>query len=213
MALFGKKKAAEEAPKNKEKKENSTLDMIKETLEEEKKVSSENITSENELPTEEEIKKAQEILARAKLNGAAVQNDEKDLKTLISEFEKNKTQENVDKVMACLQKPQTLVCVPAQVITSKENEEKMKQGGQVKLDGPVKLNPVLLNDNHGKKVFPIFSGEDTIPDEIKRKTPKVNMPFGHCVNIMKDIKDVDTFVLDPYTANIRIGITINEPNK
>lgn len=213
MALFGKKKVKEEAPKTEEKKENSTLDLIKETLEEEKTVATEAAAAENEMPTEEEIKKAQEILARAKMNGGANLAEDKDLKTLIAEFSENKSQENVDRIMACLQNPKTLVCVPAQILTSKENEEKMKQGGQVKLDGPVKINPVLLNDNHGKKVFPIFSGEDTIPDEIKKKTPKVNMPFGHCVNIMKGMNDIDTFVLDPYTTNIRIGVTINEPNK
>ena len=86
----------------------------------------------------------------------------------------------------------------------------MKQGGEVKLEGPVHINPLLLTDNTGKKVFPVFSSEDAIPDDIKKKSPKVNMPLGHCVNIMKGLKDVDTFALDPYTANIRIGVNAQE---
>ena len=80
----------------------------------------------------------------------------------------------------------------------------------MKLEGPVKINPVILTDNTGKKVFPVFSGEDMIPDDLKAKTPKVNMPFGQCLNIMRGMKDVDTVVLDPYTSNIRIGVNVNQ---
>ena len=209
MALFGKKDNKESTPQKTDKKESSTLDLIKETLKE-----AENQQTEPEMPTEEEIKKAQEILARANhAKNATASNapiNTQNLKALIAQFMQNKSQEMIKPIMACLQNPQTMVCVPAQIITSKENEEKMKQGGQVKLEGPVKINPILLTDNQGKKVFPIFSGEDSIPDDLKKKSPKVNMPFGHCVNLMKNFKDVDTFVLDPYTANIRIGITLNE---
>lgn len=209
MALFGKKDNKESTPQKTDKKESSTLDLIKETLKE-----AENQQTEPEMPTEEEIKKAQEILARANhAKNATASNapiNTQNLKALIAQFMQNKSQEMIKPIMACLQNPQTMVCVPAQIITSKENEEKMKHGGQVKLEGPVKINPILLTDNQGKKVFPIFSGEDTIPDELKKKSPKVNMPFGHCVNLMKNFNDVDTFVLDPYTANIRIGITLNE---
>ncbi len=86
----------------------------------------------------------------------------------------------------------------------------MKQGGQVKLEGPIHINPVLLTDNTVKKVFPIFSGEDEIPEDLRKKTPKVNMPLGQCLNIMKGMKDVDTFALNPYSANIRIGVNIEQ---
>lgn len=243
MAFWNKKKkddaaeaennsaASEEAKKD---KEASTLDIVKETMVQAKEelhaerqaaaqeaAASKANTPGGEMPTANEIRKAQEILARAQAaqaqNGAKVGANAPvntaSLKAVINVFAQNKTQENLKMVMDCLQKPGTLVCVPAQIITSKENEEKMKQGGQVKLEGPIKINPVILTDNTGKKVFPIFSGEDTIPDDIKSKTPKVNMPLAQCLNIMKTIKDVDTFALDPFTANIRIGVNIEEkPN-
>ncbi len=235
MAWFGKKKKSEaevEAAEQHSAEETSTLDMIKETMEEakaERAAAAEAApapAAQNDggMPTADEIKKAQEILARAqKAQGMQIPSGSKvgvnapvntaSLKAVINNFTASKTQDNLQKIIDCLQMPQTLVCVPAQIITSKENQEKIKQGGDVKLEGPVHINPVLLTDNHGKKVFPVFSGEDTIPDDLKKKTPKVNMPLGHCLNLMKNMKDVDTFVLDPYTANIRIGVNIKEEKK
>lgn len=238
MAFWNKKKnAAEAEPQAAAEKEavkseeKSDLDLIKEAMEEAKEerhsqlaqeaarmsVAAQNKAAQNEMPTAEEIRKAQEILARAQAAqeggakvGANVPINTANLKAVVNNFVQSKTQENLKKVMDCLQNPQILVCVPAQIITSKENEEKMKQGGEVKLEGPVRINPVILTDNTGKKVFPIFSGEDTIPDDLKSKTPKVNMPLGQCINLMRGIKDVDTLALDPYTANIRIGVNVEE---
>lgn len=242
MALFGKKKKGEsEEELNtaavEEEKESSTLDLIKETMEEAKEerhsqlmqqaseVSADNEAEQQnavpEMPSAEEIKKAQEVLARvqqaqatqipsgAKVGINAPINME-NLKAVIKKFQENRNQENLKLIMDCLQKPGTLVCVPAQIITSKENQEKMRKGGEVKLEGPVHINPVLLTDNQGKKVFPIFSGEDEIPEDLRKKTPKVNMPLKQCLAIMKGIKDVDTFALNPYTANIRIGVEIKK---
>lgn len=243
MALFGKKKKNEAEEENKvdevkteNTEESSTLDLIKETMEEAREerhaqmeqaaAEASNSAAEQQsvpagMPTEEEIRKAQEVLARAQqARGAEIPGGAKvginapinmeNLKAVIKKFQQDKSQENLKLVMDCLQKPQTLVCVPAQIITSKENQEKMKQGGQVKLEGPIHINPVLLTDNTGKKVFPIFSGEDEIPEDLRKKTPKVNMPLGQCLNIMKGMKDVDTFALNPYSANIRIGVNIEQ---
>lgn len=242
MALFGKKKKGEsEEELNtaavEEEKESSTLDLIKETMEEAKEerhsqlmqqaseASADNAAEQQsavpEMPSAEEIKKAQEVLARAQQaqatqipSGAKVGINApinmENLKAVIKKFQENRNQENLKLIMDCLQKPGTLVCVPAQIITSKENQEKMRKGGEVKLEGPVHINPVLLTDNQGKKVFPIFSGEDEIPEDLRKKTPKVNMPLKQCLAIMKGIKDVDTFALNPYTANIRIGVEIKK---
>lgn len=243
MALFGKKKkneekntdAVQEAPVSESTA--STLDLIKETMEEAKEERHEQLRREaaaagaaaeqsaqpqpQGAPSAEEIRKAQEVLARAqqvqasqipsgaKIGVNAPVNTE-NLKAVINKFQQAKTQENLKLVMDCLQKPQTLVCVPASIITSKENQEKMRKGGEVKLEGPVHINPVLLTDNTGKKVFPIFSSESEIPEDLRKKTPKVNMPLGQCLNIMKGIPDVDTFALNPYSANIRIGVNIEQ---
>lgn len=232
MAFFGKKKKEENttAVKAEEQKEETrTLDLIKETMEEAKEERhnqasapvEQPVSAEDDMPTEEEIRKAQEILARAAAKqantipagtqvGVNAPVNTAELKKCIADFLEEKSEAHLKAVMECLQKGSTLVCVPAQIITSPENQEKMKQGGQVKLDGPVQINPIILTDNTGKKVFPIFSGEDTIPDDIKTKTPKVNMPLGHALNIMKGIADVDTFALDPFTANIRIGVNTQQ---
>lgn len=244
MAWFGKKKKEEnttpEVQENaaEEVSADSILDAVKEGMEEAKaerynqmaqetaeaQAAQQQAAAANEMPTADEIRKAQEILARAQAaqantipTGAKVgvnaPVNSANLKSCITNFIASKTQENLKLVMDCLQKPETLICVPAQIITSPENQEKMKQGGQVQLDGPIHINPIILTDNNGKKVFPIFSSEETIPDEIKSKTPKVNMPLGHALNIMKGIKDVDTFALDPYTANIRIGVNVEQKPK
>ena len=241
MALFGKKKKGEaeetvDEVKAESSAESSTLDLIKETMEEAREERHAQLqqeaaeaagTAEQQsapaqgMPTAEEIRQAQEVLARAQqAQGSQIPSGAKvginapinmvNLKAVIRKFQQDKSQENLKLVMECLQKPQTLVCVPAQIITSKENQEKMKQGGQVKLEGPIHINPVLLTDNTGKKVFPIFSGEDEIPEDLRKKTPKVNMPLGQCLNIMKGMKDVDTFALNPYSANIRIGVNIEQ---
>ena len=235
MALFGKKKKdSEEVAANVEevKSEETTLDLIKEAMEEAKEEKHSQLQQQTaevaaetaqpqeggEMPTEEEIRKAQEILARAQAQSAAKVGinspiNGTSLKAVVSQFVQSKTQDNLKLVMNCIQNPATMVCVPAQIVTSKENEEKMKQGGEVKLEGPVHINPVILTDNTGKKVLPVFSSEDAIPDDLKQKSPKVNMPIAHCVNILKGIKDVDTFVLDPYTANIRVAVNAQENNK
>lgn len=243
MALFGKKKKGESEEELKtaaveEEKESSTLDLIKETMEEAKEerhsqlmqqaseASEDNAAEQQnnaipEMPSAEEIKKAQEVLARAQQAqatqipsgtkvGINAPINMENLKAVVRKFQENRNQENLKLIMDCLQKPGTLVCVPAQIITSKENQEKMRKGGEVKLEGPVHINPVLLTDNQGKKVFPIFSGEDEIPEDLRKKTPKVNMPLKQCLAIMKGIKDVDTFALNPYTANIRIGVEIKK---
>lgn len=229
MALFGrKKKAAEEAAnqtqnENKE-SEQSTLDLIKEAMAEAKEERANQAA--NDMPTDEEIRHAQEIIARAQQaagdapvqaappsNGKTGVNapvNTSNLKAVINNFVQNKTQDNMQKIMTCLQNPKVLVTVPAQIITSKENQEKLKQGGNVKLEGPVHINPMILTDNKGQKVFPIFSGEDMVPQELVKKMPKVNMPFGQCLNIMRNMKDINTFALDPYTANIRIAVNIEE---
>jgi hypothetical protein len=238
MALFGKKKKNDTqqdvAQDIKQEKEESILDAVKETMEQAKEelhaerqqqteeaAAQANAKAENEMPTAEEIRHAQEVLARAQAAqanqipsgtkvGVNAPVNTASLKAVIAVFTQSKTQENLKNIIECLQQKDTLVCVPANIITSKENQEKMKQGGEVKLEGPIRINPILLTDNQGKKVFPIFSGEDTIPDDIKNKTPKVNMPLGQCLNIMKGMKDVDTFALDPFTANIRIGVNVQE---
>ena len=229
MAWFGKKKKEQAEKPEKTEQSSSTLDIIKETMaeanqeREARMQESASATDGGEMPTADEIKRAQEVIARAQAAQAAQpqQNVQPNagvnapintasLKAVINNFVQNKSQENMQKIINCLQNPKTLVCVPAQIITSKENQEKMKQGGEVKLEGPVKINPLILTDNTGKKVFPMFSGEELIPDDIKNKTPKVNMPFGQCLNIMRGMKDVDTVVLDPYTANIRINVNVEK---
>lgn len=226
MALFGKKKKQTEEVQTAS-ETNSTLDLIKEAMAE-AEAEKHNAANAQTMPTDEQINAARNVLAQAQKNDAAksipqaakiprganvgvnVEIDTSVLKGLIAKFTEDKSEENMKAVMACLQDPKTLVCVPAQIITSEENKEKMKQsGGNIQLDGDLQINPVLLTDNEGKKVFPIFSGEDTIPDEIKTKTPKINMPFAQCVAIMKDMEGVETFALDPFTANIRIGISAN----
>lgn len=246
MAFFGKKKKADNAQnvdtQAAEEKSESTLDLIKEVMEEEKEArhaapetqgEAENLTVPNaedtasmpadnrgDMPTAEEIRKAQEVLQRAGVMpagqaahsqiGVNAPVNPQNLKALVGKFMADRTQENLKQVLECLKNPRTMVCVPAQIITSKENEEKMKQGGQVKLEGPVHINPMLLTDNEGKKVFPLFSSEDAIPDDIKSKSPKVNMPMANCLNLLKGIKDVNTFALDPFTANVRINVEIKE---
>lgn len=234
MALFGKKKKAEnvEAAQTNaaEEKSESTLDMIKEVMEEAKEArhaapeapvtpAAEAAAPTGNMPTPEEIRKAQEVLKRAGVMPAQAARPNigvnapvngQNLKAVVGKFMADRSQENLQIVLECIKNPNTMVCVPAQIITSKENEEKMKQGGQVKLEGPVHINPMLLTDNEGKKVFPIFSSEEAIPDDIKSKSPKVNMPMANCLNILKGIKDVDTFALDPFTANVRINVEIKE---
>ena len=229
MGLFGRKKKAAEDAANQTQNENkgseqSTLDLIKEAMAEAKEERANQAAG--DMPTDEEIRHAQEIIARAQqasgdapMQAAPVSNGKtgvnapvntSNLKAVINNFVQNKTQDNMQKIMTCLQNPKVLVTVPAQIITSKENQEKLKQGGNVKLEGPVHINPMILTDNKGQKVFPIFSGEDMVPQELVKKMPKVNMPFGQCLNIMQNMKDINTFVLDPYTANIRIGVNVEE---
>jgi hypothetical protein len=230
MALFNKKKkdAEENVVKTENKEENSTLDIIKATMEEAKEEKHNQILEQaqqaktdskqqEDMPSAEEIRHAQEILARAQAAGAKggkvganAPINSSSLKAVVTAFIQDKNQDNLKRVMECMQNPATVVCIPAQIITSKENQEKMKQGGEVKLEGPVHINPVLLTDNKGEKVFPIFSSEAAIPDDLKNKTTKVNLPLGQCVNILNGIKDVNAFVLDPYTANVRIGVNVEQ---
>lgn len=183
MALFGKKKPIEKA----EKPKNSTLELIKETMAE----------------AEAEKARAQEV-------APVPASDE--LKALIEVFLKNRNQQNIQNILKCLQLPKTFVSIPAKVVTSDEDREKLKQAGNHKLENPVKITPILLTDNTGKKVFPVFSDEKQIPKNLLADAQKVNVPFMSCVGMLKDAKDVGTVVLDPYTANIRIDIEMNKTN-
>ena len=223
MALFDKfKKGKPSQPQETaEQKETSTLDLIKETM---AQAQSERAEEKQEEFSQEELKRAQEAIARATAAqqaqaqgtakvGANAPINASSLKAVINAFTQTKSQENLTRIMECLQSPQTLVTVPAKIITSKENQEKLKQGGNVRLEGPMHISPVIFTDNQGKKVFPLFSGEDMVPKDLSEKTPKVNMPFAHCLNIIKNMKDVDTFALDPYTANIRIGVNQEPPKQ
>lgn len=204
MALFGKKKNTDEVKTNKteEVKSSSTLDLIKETIEEEK--------------LEKQAAAAQQVQPDIAENvagtGANAPINVNNLVAVSERFAKEKNQANLNLVMECLRNPQTMVCIPAQIITSKENEEKMKQGGQVKLEGPIRINPLILTDDKGVKVFPVFSSDKAIPDEVKQRGRKVNIPFAQCMKMLSDIKEVDTFVLDPYTSNIRIQVNENKKN-
>lgn len=201
MALFGKKKNADEVKNNQteESKASRTLDLIKETIEEEKleKQAAANRQMQDEF---------------AEMSGGNAPINTNNIVAVSERFAKDKSQENLNLVMECLRNPQTMVCIPAQLITSKENEEKMKQGGQVKLEGPIKINPLILTDDKGVKVFPVFSSEKAIPDEIKKQGQKVNIPFAQCMKMLTNINEVNTFVLDPYTSNIRIQVSENKQN-
>lgn len=203
MALFRKKKEDVEVKKT-ENTGDDTLDLIKQTMQEANEAK---MNAANEMPSAEEIKQAQEVLARAQMSQAPSGSN---LKTLVAEFMQDRAQDKLNRVLECLKTQGTMVCVPAQIKTDKVDEEKIKQGGQVKLDGPVQISPVILTDNNGVKVLPIFTDESAIPDELKNRSPKVNMPFANCISLMKNIPELDTIALDPYTANIRIAVSIEK---
>lgn len=185
MSIFGKNKKNSEDKTDTPKKENSTLDLIKETM--------------SEVEKEKKNASAQTTAPQPSF----------ELKSAIMAFSADKSQEKLSAILKCLQNPQTLVTIGAQIVTSEEDAEKLKQGSEVKLEKPIQINPLLLTDNTGKTVFPVFSGNDTMPDDMKKKTQKVNLPFANCVGMMKNMKNVDTFVLDPYTANVRFTVNIN----
>lgn len=185
MSIFGKNKNNSDEKTDTPKTKNSTLDLIKETM--------------NEVEAERKEEKREPAMPQQSF----------ELKSAITAFSANKTQENLDTVMKCLQNPGILVTIGAQIVTSKEDEEKLKAGGQVKLDKPIQINPMLLTDNTGKTVFPVFSGNDTMPEDMQKKTQKVNLPFANCVGMIRNLKNIDTFVLDPYTVNIRFTVNVN----
>ena len=205
MALFKKKKKDETAELNAvENNSDNTLDLIKEAMQEARE---EKASLKNEMPTADEIKQAQEVLNRTKLMQAI---GGKDLKSLVADFVTNRNQEKLDAILGCLRAPKTVVCVLANIKTDKNDEKKIKQGGEVKLDGPVQISPVILTDDKGVNVFPVFTEENAIPEELRNKSPKVNMPFANCISLMENIDGVDTVVIDPFTANIRIEVSVNK---
>lgn len=183
MSIFGKKKNNSEDKTDTQKKENSTLDLIKETM--------------NEVKEENKDKSATESSVNISL----------ELRMAITAYLKDKSEENLNKILNCLQNPKTMVTIGAQLIPDVgdgANQDKDKPN----LDNPVGINPMLLADSSGKKVFPVFSGWDAIPENLQKETTKVNIAFANCVDIYKTLKDVDAFVLDPYNANIRLNVNI-----
>lgn len=186
MAIFGKKKESSKTNTEDKKDTNPTLDLIRETMDEVK---------------DERAKSEEKIVD---INDPAAQ-----LRAVAAMFAANRTQENLNEILKCLQNPKTLVTIGAQVITGKEDEEKMKNGNSVKLEQPIKINPMLLTDSNSQTVFPIFSGADAMPDDMREKTTKVNLPFSNCIQILQGLKNIDTFVLDPYTSNVRFSVNMN----
>lgn len=189
MAIFGKKKENSKTNTEDKKNTNPTLDLIKETM---------NEVKDERAKSEENKEKTVDI------NDPAAQ-----LRAVAAMFAANRTQENLNEILKCLQNPKTLVTIGAQVITGKEDEEKMKNGNNVKLEQPIKINPMLLTDSNSQTVFPIFSGADTMPDDMREKTTKVNLPFANCIQILQGLKNIDTFVLNPYTSNVRFSVNVN----
>lgn len=185
MSIFGKKKNNSEDKTDTQKTENSTLDLIKETM--------------NEVKKENKEKSATEVPVNISL----------ELRIAITAYLKEKSEENLNKILNCLQNPQTMVTIGAQLIPDQEEGEKEDNSEKPNLDKPVGINPMLLADASGKKVFPVFSGWDAIPENLQKETTKVNIAFANCVDMIKNINDVKDFVLDPYTANIRFSVNIN----
>ena len=184
MSIFGKKNNSEDKTYT-QKNENSTLDLIKETM--------------NEVKEENKEKSATETPVNISL----------ELRIAITAYLKEKSEENLNKILNCLQNPKTMVTIGAQLIPDQEDTGKQDNGEKPNLDKPVGINPMLLADSSGKKVFPIFSGWDAIPQNLQKET-KVNISFANCVDMIKNINDVSDFVLDPYTANIRFTVNANK---
>lgn len=200
MALFKKKKTNTDAAAEQKSQgsNSSTLDIIKEVMNEE---------NETKKAVAAQVSNETSQNMGDMLSGT---NSDDDLKSAIGAFVADKSKEKLDSVMNFLKKPETMVCVPARIATSKESEEILKRGGKVKLEGTVNINPLILTDNNGVKVLPIFADERSIPDEIKKKTPVLNIPFGNCINLVKGIEEVGTIVVEPYTANIRLTINAEQ---
>lgn len=186
MSIFGRKSKNSAEAADTKKSLNPTLDLIKETMSE----------------------AAKEKNTEQKANESAAGSLE--LKTAVAKFVSDRTRENLNAVLAHLQKNDTLVTIGAQVITGAEDEDKLKTDGRVKLEQPLKINPMLLTDGKGETVFPIFTGSDAMPTDMRDKNTKVNLPFANCVEMIGAIKNVETFVIDPYTANIRFTVSKNE---
>lgn len=95
---------------------------------------------------------------------------------------------------------------------SPEQFNKLKEYAEAGKDGlpeGIQPNPCVLEDNEGKKLFPVFTSEREMgKDPMIQSFPiLLHLPFAKCVQMLEQTKEVRAIVVNPFSHNMRIDFS------
>ncbi len=92
-----------------------------------------------------------------------------------------------------------------QMVVSPKKPQPMPKGARP--------NPCILQNDDGKKFFPMFTSEEEIEkgrDKVLNYPITINMPFKACMDMVLKSTDVEGAVINPFSQNIIINIERNK---
>lgn len=136
-----------------------------------------------------------EVLAKELENGDVLVN-------LRNYFITQKTPENLMPLLKCMKDSQIIVPMNLELSEEDLNRfENAEDGERMETSDEIKMLPAIL-EAKGKRLFPMFSQVEQIPEDFKNDHNLVKMPTVQALNMAHAIKDLDGIVLDPLTAPV-----------
>lgn len=135
---------------------------------------------------------------------ASVQANGETLKAVKQAFLKDRSFDNLGTVLMCLHN--AYVLVPCETDVDENTVAAMAEGKTA--PGEVRFKPDIIEDNDGKKFFPVFSVSGEVPESYGRDFILCEDSFAHCVYMAEHTEGAEGLVLDPYTEPMVLPMSL-----
>ncbi len=138
--------------------------------------------------------------------------ENKELIELLDAMKESQSQENIAKLTAALDESE--VFVPA-VMPEGVDEEALKNMAE-NTDEPKPMpQPCLLQDNHGRNFFPIFTSQEELEkgDELFHSPLRMKLPFKVCMDLILQNPQVAGAAINPFSQNVMMNVNRNDAPK
>ena len=142
--------------------------------------------------------------------------ESKELLEALDAMKKEANKENAEKLSKLLD--ESIVYIPAIIPKNTDPAILRQMAGPAGKSMPVPKGaqpvPCILQNEEGKKFFPIFTSEEEIAKgtNIANYPITLNMPFKMCLDVMIKVVHVDGAVINPYSHNITMNINRKDDN-
>ena len=142
--------------------------------------------------------------------------ESKELLEALDAMKKEANKENAEKLSKLLD--ESIVYIPAVMPKNTDPAILRQMAGPAGKSMPVPKGaqpvPCILQNEEGKKFFPIFTSEEEIAKgtNIANYPITLNMPFKMCLDVMIKVVHVDGAVINPYSHNITMNINRKDDN-